>query len=232
MLAPMEKSFETSWRKCKSETEAIREFIYQTMGILPQISTTERYCTTLKEMRVIETYVLLSQTFYLSTSGMYRSAFHSVRYMLESAVQSVYIDERHKKSSLRTKIEILKEVEDKRDYRVLNLISKLANVGHKDDLTTQYKQLSQMVHPSHKSVVDVLECISKPPEYFFIDCNEISNIFEALKITIDMVLFLFVWYADDDIKERLSKNSEFTEYCAKYKMFLISKILKAKSKGK
>ena len=232
LLEPMEKSFETSLLKCKLETLTIRQFIYDTMGILPQVATTEKYCTTLTEMRVVETCVLLSQTYYLSISGMYRNAYHNMRYILESAVQSVYIDAKHKNSSLRTKIEILKEVEDKRDYRVLNLISKLENLPHKDDLTAQYKRLSQMIHPSHRSVLDIMKCVPKSPDYFFIDCNEISSIFEALKITIDTVLFLFVRHTDDETRAKIGKNNEFIQFCTKYNMFLVSKILKEKGNKK
>jgi hypothetical protein len=228
LLKPMEQSFKTSIRKCKSETKTIREFVYCAMGILPQVATPEKYCTTLMEMRIVEIEVLLSQTFYLSISGMYRNAFHNIRYILESTVQSVYIDSRHKNSSLRTKIEILKEVEDKRDYRISNLISKLENVANKDDLNTQYKRLSQMIHPSHRSVVGVIKCIPKSPDYFFIDCHEISEIFEALRITVDMVLFLFVWYADDATKERLRTNNELNDFCTLYNMALMLKILKGK----
>jgi len=232
MFEVFEKCCEESNRKCSSETKTLRNFVYDSTGILSHAMAREKYFATLMEMRIVEVNLLMIQIVFLSLSGMYRSAFHNIRYILESVVQSVYIDSRHKNSSLRTKIEILKEVEDKRDYRVPNLISKLENLGHKEDLAVQYKRLSQMIHPSHRSVIEVLQLMRNPPEFFPIDCKEISEICEALKITTDMILFLFIWHADESTKERLQKNTELIEYCKKYNMFLLSRILKGKIKAK
>lgn len=48
---------------------------------------------------------------FLSCNGLYRNAFNNIRYVLESIIQAFYLDQRHPKTDIMAKIEILKEVE-------------------------------------------------------------------------------------------------------------------------
>lgn len=230
------KSCEESIKKCGSESDTLRVFILDSAEVFNQLLRPQKYSLTLIDLRIKELYELVVHILYLSLSGLYRNVFHNIRYILESAVQSVYIDSRHSNCSLRTKIEILREVEDKRDYRVLNLIAKLENLGYKDDLTKEYKHLSQIIHPSHRSVIELVSSIQEHTDSTFpfppISCKEISNVFESLKMTFDMVLFLYIWCASESKKEQTLKKPELIEYCNKYNMVLLSKILKVKIKAK
>ena len=196
----------------------------------------QKYRLTLTDIRIRELYELVVHILYLSLSGLYRDVFHIIRYILESAVQSAYIDSRHATSSLRTKIEILKEIEDKRDYRVLNLISKLENLGYKDELTKEYKKLSQIIHPSYRSIIDIASLFPEKEDSKFpfpsISCREISNILESLRITFDMVLFLHLWHAPETKRKQLFEEKELLEYVKKYDVPLLSRILKDKIKVK
>lgn len=97
----------------------------------------------------LESWRISPQILYFCSHGFYRNAFESIRYVLESAVQALYIDIRHPEIDFDTKIEILKEVEGKIDYRTTRLIDEL-EISHKDLLKKEYKRLSQIIHPSHR----------------------------------------------------------------------------------
>lgn len=236
MLKEFEKSCEASIKKCESESETLRIFIWDSAEVFNLLLRPQKYSLTLIDMRIKELYELEVHILYLSLSGLYRNVFHDIRYILESAVQSVYIDSRHSNCSLRTKIEILKEVEDKRDYRILNLISKLENLGYKDDLTKEYKRLSQIIHPSYRSIVEIASSIQEHADSTFpfppISCREVSNVFESLRMTFDMVLFLYLWSTPEMKKKELLEKTELVEYCRKYNMLLLSKFLKSTIKVK
>jgi hypothetical protein len=236
VLEEFDKSCEESIKKCGPESDTLRNFIWDSAEIFNELLMSQKYSLTLTDIRIRELYELVVHVLYLSLSGLYRNVFHIIRYVLESAVQSAYIDSRHSNCSLRTKIEILKEVEDKRDYRVLNLISKLENLGYKDDLTKEYKRLSQIIHPSYRSVIAIVSLFPEKEDSNFpfpsINCKEVSNILESLKITFDMVLFLYLWNATETKRKQLLERKELFEYCRKYNMPLLSKILKNKVKVK
>jgi hypothetical protein len=166
--------------------------------------------------------------YYLTIIGLYRNAFESIRYVFESMLQSIYIDSRHPNASMRTRIEILKEVEDKREYRAQNLISEL-DIGHKDTLKRAYKKLSRAIHPSHQNIVALLETFMKGESFVSdIDCYQILGIYEHLKIVFDIVLFLYISQLPEKgtLRKRLKKNTKLGKLVRTYNLILLSKVLK------
>lgn len=229
MMDTFRTSYEETLKKCPSESEKLRRLVIDSLLIHLELPLSEKFRISLMDMRIIELFRLMTHAMYLSMSGLYRNAFDNIRYILESTLQSLYIDSRHPNSSLRTRIEILKEVEDKREYRAINLIDEL-QIDHKDALKKEYKRLSQTIHPSHRNIIEVLDFTQKSLSnelLVAVSCKEISDVCESIKIMFDMVLFLYVSCAPRTRKEKLQSDKNLVEYCKKYNMVLLSKILKA-----
>lgn len=229
LVEVFKKSFEEATRKCTSESEKLRVLMVDSSDVFSKLVLREKFRISLMDVRMHELQRLIIHILYVSLSGLYRNAFDNIRYIFESAIQSLYIDSRHSISGLRTKIEILKEVEDKREYRAASLIDKL-EIDHKDALKKEYKRLSQVIHPSHRSIIEVLGFAQKvsSPELFVapVSCKEISDIFESMKIVLDMVLFLYISCTPKMRKERLQNDSDIIKYSKKYNLILLSKIIK------
>ncbi len=226
-------SFKETSERCHSESENMRLLVFDTVHVLPTLVPSERFRISLMEIRIVELARLLIHIVFLTMSGLYRNAFDNIRYILESMVQSLYIDSRHPSSGLRARIEILKEIEDKREYRAISLIDKL-EIDHKDALKKQYKNLSQIIHPSHRSVVEILGYGQTPSGLGFvapIDCKEISNIFNSMRMTIDMILFLYVSCLPTAGREKFRSNRNLIKYCDKYTLVLVSKTLRGNPKN-
>jgi len=169
---------------------------------------------------------------FFAYNGLYRNAFGNIRYALESIVQALYIDHRHPKTPLETKIEILKEVEEKMEYRATNLIGKL-EISHKRKLKGQlrreYAKLSQMIHPSHKQIIATLDDLKDEDKGVpvTIDCEEIARIHDSMRIMYDIFFFLFVDYFPE-LKEALKENSDAIECIKDFNLTLLSKALKVR----
>jgi hypothetical protein len=144
--------------------------------------------------------------------------------MLESSVQALYIDARHPNSDIKTKIEILKEVEDRMEYRAIRLIDEL-DIDFKDKLKSEYRKLSRIVHPSHEQIVTSiretgnLESIPSP-----VECAKISEIYDSTKAMYDIFFFLYV-KPFPQLRESLKKNPKFVSSVKKYGLALVSKAL-------
>lgn len=166
---------------------------------------------------------------FLSSNGLYRNAFNNIRYALESIVQTLYLDQRHPKIDIKTKIEILKEVEDKREYHAMHLIDEL-EIGYKRRLKKEYRKLSQIIHPTHRQILTTISDILKGEGIpTTVSCKEISKIYDSMKIMYDIFFFLFLNYFSE-IKEPLILNLNIIKEVKYYKFYLLSKILKIRYK--
>lgn len=229
LIETFRKSSQEAAKKCSSESERLRVLVVDSNRVFTSLLLHEKIRFSLMDMRILELWRLTVHILYLSLSGLYKNAFDNIRYIFESLIQSVYIDSRHSVSSLRTRIEILKEVEDKREYRAVNLIDRL-EIDHKDSLKKEYKRLSRIIHPSHRSIVEFLDFAQKPSSAKMfvapINCKEISDIFESMKIVFDMVWFLYISCASEKRKKQLQSDSGLIKYSKKYNLILLSKIIK------
>ena len=166
-------------------------------------------------------------TLFFSCSGLYRQAFNNIRYALESIVQATYLDNRHPNTLLTTKIEILKEVENQRDYRANSLITKLEGISeYKNSLTKEYSNLSKNIHHSHKQITATLADIREDNGIpVTIDCEEIARIFESLTRLYDIFFLLFITHFPE-LKETLEKNDVFIKSVKKYNLPMLSKLFR------
>lgn len=176
---------------------------------------------------MLELYRISGHIFFLSYNALYRNACYNIRYALELIVQALYIDHRHPNTSLGTKIEILKEVEDKREYCAGQLIEKLRIGGiekSKQTLINEYHSLSGIIHSSHEQVIttisDILGGKGIPAT---VDCDEVSNIYESLKIMYDIFFFLLLYHFPEN-KESLETKPEFIKSVKVNKLCLLSQI--------
>lgn len=188
----------------------------------------QKYLYSLVHACYLELARISAHILFLSCNGLYRNAFGNIRYALESIVQALYIDHRHPETPLGAKIEILKEVEDKREYHSARLIDEL-EIGHKDKLKKEYKKLSKIIHPSHKQVIatwsDILKDRGVPAT---IDREEISKIYDSMKMMYDIFFFLFITYFPE-IKDSLRKNPDFIKIIKVYNLTLLSRVFKSRN---
>lgn len=165
-----------------------------------------------------------SCTVFLSGCGLYKNAYHNIRYYLESIVQSMYIDSKHPNIDFPTKMEILKEVEDLIDYRGVRLIKKL-EIEHKDEIKKEYKKLSAKVHFTHEQLaVTASDVMDSNYHATNVDCTEVSNVYDSMRMLYDIFFFLFLAYFQE-IKEELKTNIGFIEQIKVHNLVLLSKAL-------
>lgn len=226
-----------SKKECSDQLEKIRQLsfvgrdVYRFIRKLPE-EHVSRYMHSLVFLCFLEISRTAGHVLFLSCNGLYRNAFNNIRYFLESVIQGVYIDLRHPKTDFETKIEILKEVEDKWEYRVGLLVKKL-EVGFRKrlrkDFRKEYKHLSRIIHPTYEqpivTLTDVAEDRGIPAT---INCEEISRIYDSTRRMYDIFFFLFV-QVFPETKEWLQKNPEFIKDVKVYDLALLSKLLKVRS---
>jgi len=222
-----------SRRECANELKKVNKLIV--LALTPALESYLKCCAksngqvkteyyrTLTEKCFIELMKVSNRILALCYIGAYRSAFNDMRYVLESIIQAVYIDIRHPDTGLQTRIEILKEVEDKIEYRAVHLVDKL-DIDYKDKLKIEYKKLSRIIHPSHKRVFQTIAEVKKSIEGPFpVDCKEVEKIYDSMKIMYDIFYFLFVIAFSPELKETLKKNQNFILFIKHYNQILLSK---------
>lgn len=235
----LEKGFaeiaKESREKCGNELENIRKFLLETVSHFDlsaeecygakEEGVSPKYVNSLLFSCYLESFRVSGHTLFLALNGLYRNSFDNIRYLLESAVQALYIDLRHPETDLKTKIEILKEVEDKTEYHAIRLIGEL-RIEYKDVLQSEYKKLSRIIHPSHKQIVATLIDITKGRGVpATVDCGEVGRIYESIVKMHDIFFFLFLNYFEE-VGQILIKNANFVEDIKNYKLHLTSKALK------
>jgi len=235
-LDSLEEGFQAIVKKSREECGDKLEEICQLIHVMDRIYKTieehrtadsPKYLNSLVFTCFIELARVSGHILFLSCNGLYRSAFDDIRYALESIVQALYIDVRHPKTDIKIKIEILKEVEDKREYHAVRLVDEL-EIDHKDKLRIEYKKLSRIIHPSHKQVVAILRDISGDEGVpVTVDCEEVSRIYDSMKKMYDIFFFLFVVYFSE-VKKSLKENPDFVKDIKNYNLTLLSKILEVR----
>jgi len=174
---------------------------------------------------LLELFRTSGSILFLSSNGLYRNAFDDIRHTLESIVQAIYIDNRHPNTPLGTKIEILKEIEDKREYHAVRLIDEL-KIAHKDKLRAEYKELSRMIHPSHRQITTLMRDIKTGEAGIpiTVDCEEMSNIYESMKRMYDVFFFLILNHSPE-FTESMKKDSDFSNGVKLYKLSLVAGVI-------
>ena len=234
-----QETVKKSNEKCNVELESLQNFVFGTRHFVRNymFSTDQK-----KKFNDLCSWCLINSVeecgsiLFLVLNGLYRNAFDSIRHILESTIQAVYLDSNyigknniflsHPNPNIFVKIAILYEVEDKRDYRFQNLIHILP-IEYKDRIVRIYKELSQTIHPSHKQIEKIMESLTKPEEKLAkpVDCKEIEVIFKSLVNVYDILSFLFFTLYPED-QEALIKKEGFISFIKETGFFLTPKILK------
>lgn len=81
-------------------------------------------------------------------SGAYHQAIRELRYILETMIQSYYLDTNHPHASGECKLEILKALESFKSYVTGTILIEQTDLDNKKKLKKLYKNLSGYVHPS------------------------------------------------------------------------------------
>jgi hypothetical protein len=166
---------------------------------------------------------------WLSMNALYRNAFDNIRHVLESVVQALYIDSRHPDAPIPMKIEILKEVEDKREYHAIRLVDELEIPppygSSKSVLKKEYRKLSGKIHPSHEEIVATLTETADTGIPAKMDCEEVTRIFSAMKTMYDIFYFLYIVHFPE-LGKALKENTDFIRFVESYDLSLLSDILK------
>jgi len=168
----------------------------------------------------------------MTACGLYKNAYHNLRYALESIVHCVYIDLKHPNADFRTKIEILNEVENLPQYHGVKLL-KVLEINNKEEIrreyeriNKEYKKLSRNVHFTYKQLlVTAKNVMEHRVSSTVTDCTEVSKIYDSMKIVYGFFLFLFLSYFPE-LKEPLAKNEEFVKTVKDHNLKLVCKILK------
>lgn len=87
-------------------------------------------------------------------SGSYHQSIRELRFILETFIQTYYIDKNHPNSSINCKLEILKEIDLLIGSR---LIDKTDLGKYKNDIKKLYSDLSKHVHSSFEKLNPVFE---------------------------------------------------------------------------
>jgi hypothetical protein len=224
----MKKSEET----CGKELEEIRELI--NIGRFFRSIVEKNNQSSLVFWCFMESIRISGQTLYLSYCGLYRNAFDNIRHLLESIVQAVYIDKNHPSSDLPTKLEILKEIEDKKEYHARRLIEDripfknldCKGLDCKGLLNKEYSELSQIVHPSHEKIIVTVKDVLSENKWIpaRIDCGEISRILDSMRRMYDIFLFLVV-VNFPECKTSLRKDSKLVATIKKHNLRLLERAI-------
>lgn len=232
LIQGFEATIEKSKKDCGETLEKIRQLIF----IISDFDKTARefyavggkinptYNNSLIFTCYLELYRTSGHILYLTANGLYRNAYDNIRHVIESVVQALYLDTRHPESQAITRIEILKEVEDKREYHAVRLIDELKGIDHKDILRTEYKEFSRIIHPSHRDIIATMIDIKRnEPFPAIVDCQEVAKIHRSMEVMYD-IFFYFFLNCFSEIKEELQKNQKFLERIKIHELVLLSKV--------
>ncbi len=105
------------------------------------------------------------------------------------------------------------------------MVQKLG-IEDKDKIIEQYKRLSAKVHfPNEQHVVTASDIMESNYHATKVDCNEVSNIYDSMRIFYDIFLFLFLIYFPE-LKKPLIENTEFVKIVKDHNLYLLLKALR------
>lgn len=185
----------------------------------------------LEHAYLLELFRTSGRVLFLTSHALYRNAFDEIRHALESIVQAIYIDEKHPEAPFLVRMEILKEVEHRREYHAIRLIDEI-KISQRDKLKAEYKELSKVVHPSHKEIAAVVQDIATdtgvPSK---VSCDEVSRICESLRKMYDISFYLIIT-CSPNLKHLLEKDSAFLGCVKLLKFDLLVGLFKSNAKAR
>ena len=121
----------------------------------------ERYRNSLVNVCLIELARNLHNTVFLSACGLYKNAYHNIRYALEFMIQSYYVDMSYPNSDFSERINVLAQIENNPEYRGTPLVKKL-NLKRtlENDVKSEYRKLHKKVHSTYKQFLYTISILS------------------------------------------------------------------------
>ena len=190
----------------------------------------ERYSQSLVFTCFIESLRNTLNTIYLTECGLYKNAYHNIRYALESIVQASYFDSSCPDDDFPMKIAMLEEAENKPEYSFSKLTEKLhINQSYKkeivDVIIKEYGKLSQKVHSKHYQFVATSNnFMNRAYKAVYVDCREVESIYNSMKVLYD-VFFLLLFIHFPELKKILLENIELVETVKSHNLALLSKVM-------
>lgn len=240
LIKSFQENILKSEKECGSKLEEMRELCYSINICFGKFMVSNfaagKLANALTFWCYIESTEISGYTLYLSYCGLYRNAFENIRHILELMVQSAYIDNNHPNSSLSTKLEILKEIEDKKEYHASRLLQEKLDfksmgcegLDCKGLLNTAYRELSKMVHPSHEKVIatfkDFMHSSETKGVTDLVDCKEVTKIFDSLRMVFD-IFYILIAVNFPEFKEVMKKDQNFRGCVEKFNLTLLKKVL-------
>ncbi len=192
-----------------------------------------KYNNSLVQWSYCESQRLSAHILFLTMNALYKNAYDNIRYMIESIIQSSYLDGRHLESTLATKLEIWREIENGRDYHAQSLIGKLELGEQREQRTIlqlEYKKLSQIIHFGRRQMLCTIADILSPEDQGIpakINKIEITGISNSLRSAYDM-FFLLVIASFPELTESLNKDRVFLDMIKKLNMPLLCNVFSQK----
>jgi hypothetical protein len=182
----------------------------------------ERYSQSLVYTSLLELFRNLHNTVFLCACGLYKNAYHNLRYALEFIVQSYYIDMAYPDSDFEVRINVLAQIENNRKYRGTPLLKKLnLNRILEKDIISEYNKLHKKVHSTYKQFLyTAYHFMDDRYHAMYLDCKEVSDIYKATVKVLDFFYYLFL-IRFPEFKNELINSKEFLKAIDKHELELI-----------
>jgi hypothetical protein len=236
LVESFQEVIKESNEKCGDTLELIRSLIYDSSGCFAvgfKKAGLKKCQNSLVFWWYMESVRISGHILYLTKCGLYRNAFDDIRHLLESIIQASYVETNHTDCDLRTKLEILKEIEDKKEYHARRLIEEKRIIGDvkcegvdcKGLLKKEYVDLSNMIHPSHEKFIATMEDVQKNQGIpAVVNPEEVVRVLDSLRKTYD-ICFFTVLASFPEINATLVEKTKIRECVSKYELPLLGRIL-------
>lgn len=175
-------------------------------------NTVTRFSQSLVFTSFLELFRNIHQTVFLSGCGLYKSAYHNIRYALEFIVQSYHIDMKYPDSDFLDRLGILHDIENKSSYRGRALVRKLKLASTiKEKINSGYEKLHKKVHSTHKQFkYTAYHFMDTKYRSVYVDYDEVSDIYKLLVGVVDFFYFIFLTRFPE-LQKSLMANEEFID---------------------
>lgn len=182
----------------------------------------KRYRESLVNICLIELGRNLHNTIFLTASGLYKNAYHNIRYALEFMIQSYYIDMAFPDYDFSQRINVLKQIENNPKYRGTPLLKKLnLNRILQKDIISEYTKLHKKVHSTHQQFLYTdKHFIRYRYRAVYINCKEVKDIYKATVKVLDFFYYLLL-IRFPEVKNELINSKEFLKAINEHELTLI-----------
>lgn len=175
-------------------------------------NTVSRYSQSLVHTSFLELPRNIHQTVFLSGCGLYKSAYHNIRYALEFIVQSYYIDTEYPKADFLDRIDVLQNIENRRSFRGRMLVNKLKLPSTvTEEINSVYEKLHKKVHSTYKQFkYTAYHFMDDKYRSVYVDYREVSDICRLLTRVVDFFYYIFLTRFPE-FQKNLMANDEFID---------------------